>query len=203
MSAVRKPYRVAAGISGSELREKGSRFLAILEPLETEEEARRRLQALTAEHTSATHICWAWRIGQPARERCSDSGEPAGTAGIPILQVLRGAGLSDVLAVVVRWYGGIKLGKGGLARAYAQALRQALVDLRIEERIPTVTLEVRLPYLRLGEVKRLIHPPKVEVLDERYTPDSVELVLRVGLAQLDGLQETLAGLGAEVRSAGE
>ena len=75
-----------------------------------------------ASYPTPPHHCWAWRLGAPPRERSSDAGEPAGTAGVPMLQVLRGAGLSDVLAVVVRWFGGTKLGKGGLARAYAAAV---------------------------------------------------------------------------------
>ena len=203
MSADREPYRVPAGTSGSEVRERGSRFLAIVEPVASETAARGRLKSLAEEYADATHLCWAWRIGQPPREGRSDAGEPAGTAGTPMLQVLRGAGLSDVLAVVARWYGGVKLGKGGLARAYAEALRQAIAGLRVEERIPTVVLEVRLPYSRLGEIKRLIHPPRVEIQDERYTDESVKLVLRAALERVDELQEVLAGLGAEVHSAGE
>ena len=174
-----------------------------MEPVDAEQAARRRLNSLAAEQAEATHICWAWRIGQPPRERRSDAGEPAGTAGTPMLQVLRGAELSDVLAVVVRWYGGVKLGKGGLARAYARVLQQALAGLPVEERIPTVTLDVRFPYARFGEIKRLIHPPRIEILDERYADESVELRLSVAVEKLDGLQELLAGLGAEVRPAGE
>lgn len=198
MSALWQPYRVPAGTAGAEWREKGSRFLAIVEPVDGEQAARRRLNSLAAEQADATHICWAWRIGQPPRERRSDAGEPAGTAGTPMLQVLRGAELSDVLAVVVRWYGGVKLGKGGLARAYARVLRQALAGLPVEERIPTVTLEVRFPYARFGEIKRLIHPPRIEILDERYADESVELVLEVARGRLEWLQEHLADLGAEV-----
>jgi hypothetical protein len=74
--------------------------------------------AIEAAHRDASHCCWAWRLGAPPRERCSDAGEPGGTAGPPILRALQTAELADALLVVVRWFGGTKLGKGGLVRAY-------------------------------------------------------------------------------------
>src|SRR6185436_899291 len=137
-------YPSPAGESRAEIREKGSRFLAVLGPVAGEEEAKARLAAVEREFPDATHCCWAFRIGDPPRERSSDAGEPSGTAGVPILQVLRGADLSDVLAVVIRWFGGTRLGKGGLARAYAAAAREALAVLPTVLRVPTVlvTLEI-------------------------------------------------------------
>ncbi len=132
-------------------------------PAADEAAARALLAALEREIPDATHHCWAWRLGSPPRERSSDAGEPAGTAGVPILQVLRGAGLSDVMAVVVRWFGGTKLGKGGLARAYAAAAREALPGLPVAARVPTVRIAVEVPYEGSGAVKRLLHPPEVEL----------------------------------------
>src|SRR5687768_18408079 len=122
-------YTAPAGESRAEIREKGSRFLAVIGPAADEAAAKARLATLEREFPDATHHCWAWRLGSPPRERSSDAGEPAGTAGVPILQVLRGAGLSDAQAVAVRWFGGTRLGKGGLARAYAAAAREALQGL--------------------------------------------------------------------------
>lgn len=117
-----------------------------------------------------------------------------------MLQVLRGAELSDVLVAVVRWYGGVKLGKGGLARAYAQAVRQALEELPTSECIPTVSLEVLIRYTRFGEIKRLVHPPEVVIAEERYADKSVQLTLEVAVDRLSWLRETLASFGAEVTS---
>jgi len=133
-------YAAPLDESRAEIREKGSRFLAVIGPAMDEAAARAALGTLEREFPDATHHCWAWRLGSPARERSSDAGEPAGTAGIPMLQVLRGAGLSDVLAVVVRWFGGTKLGKGGLARAYAAAAREALAALPVLEHVPMVEI---------------------------------------------------------------
>lgn len=197
MAPLRESYRAPAGTARSELREKGSRFLAIVEPVESEEEARHRLQGLSSDYADATHVCWAWRVGEPPRERQSDAGEPAGTAGTPMLRVLRGSDLSDVLATVVRWFGGVKLGKGGLARAYAGAVRQALEDLPAVVRVRTVELAVLVPYSQFGDMKRLIHPPEVEILDERYADESVRLILKVAVSRREWLEETLASIGAE------
>jgi uncharacterized YigZ family protein len=177
--------------------------LAIVEPVDGEAVARQRLKSLAVDYADATHVCFAWRVGQPAREGRSDAGEPSGTAGTPMLQVLRGSELSDVLAVVVRWYGGVKLGKGGLARAYAGAVRQALEILTTVERIPTVSLEVVIPYPRLGEVKRLVHPPEVEILEEQYSDETVRLTLKVVDGRMEWLEEVFASLGAEITPAGD
>jgi uncharacterized YigZ family protein len=187
-------YPSPAGTAEAEIREKGSRFLAVIGPAADEEAAKAGLAALVRRYPDATHHCWAWRVGAPPRERSSDAGEPSGTAGVPILQVLRGAGLSDVLAVVVRWFGGTKLGKGGLARAYAGAVREALAVLPVVIRVPTVRVALRVPYERVGAVKRLIHPPEVELASEEYGQEAL-LVLTVQEERQEGLREALADLG--------
>ena len=115
---------------------------------------------------------------------------------MPILQVLRGAGLSDVLAVVVRWFGGTKLGKGGLARAYAAAAREALRALPVKERVPTVGIALEVPYEKVGAVKRLLRPPEVELEDEEYGA-AARLVLAVHEERREALREALADLGIE------
>jgi putative IMPACT (imprinted ancient) family translation regulator len=111
--------------------------------------------------------------------------------------VLRGAGLADVIAVVTRWYGGTKLGKGGLARAYANAVKEALSQLAVEERWPTVELRVELAYERLGPLKRLVHPPEVVIADEEYG-SSVRVVLIVRRDRLAEVERSLSDLGAIV-----
>jgi|SRR6185295_3257452 len=187
-------YRVPAGEARAEIREKGSLFLAVIGPAAGEAAARAVLAALEREFPNATHQCWAWRLGSPPRERSSDAGEPAGTAGVPILQVLRGAELSDVLAVVVRWFGGTKLGKGGLARAYAAAIRAALQGLPVIVRVPAVPVAVEVSYERVGAVKRLLRPPEIELESEEYG-SMARLVLRVHEERLEALCAALADLG--------
>jgi uncharacterized YigZ family protein len=190
-------YHSPAAESRGEIREKGSRFLAWIGPAADEDAARAALEGLTRKYPDATHHCWAWRLGAPPRERSSDAGEPSGTAGVPILQVLRGADLSDVLAVVVRWFGGTKLGKGGLARAYAAAAREALAGLPTVLRVPTVRLVLEVPYEKVGAVKRLIHPPAVELEAEEYG-ERARLTLAVHEERREELREALADLGIVV-----
>jgi uncharacterized YigZ family protein len=194
MSAYPVPSRQAT----AELREKGSRFLAVVGPAAGEAEAKAALAALARGHPDATHLCWAWRLGQPPRERSADAGEPAGTAGVPMLQVLRGAGLSDVLAVVARWFGGVKLGKGGLARAYAAAVRAALEGLSVEQRLVRVTLILSAPLARVGAIKRLIRPPGIELESETYGAEAT-LVLKVEEDRRAALEQQLANLRVEIQ----
>jgi uncharacterized YigZ family protein len=193
-------YRTPAGEARAELRDRGSRFLAVVRPAASEAAARAALAGLAAELPDATHHCWASRLGWPPAERSSDAGEPAGTAGMPILQVLRGAGLSDAVAVVARWFGGTKLGKGGLARAYAGAVREAVAALPVALRVPAVELVLELPYERLGAVKRLLRPPAVELLEEAYGA-AVRLRLAVYESARAGLEAALADLGLRAREA--
>src|ERR1700688_5185714 len=197
-------YEVPARQVTAEIREKGSRFLAVVDAAAGEEEARAVLAALARRHPGATHLCWAMRLGWPPRERSSDAGEPAGTAGVPMLHALRGAAICDVMAVVVRWCGGVKLGKGGLARAYAAAVCAALAELPTLVRVPTVRLALAAPLDRIGAVKRLLHPPEVELESEDYGAlGGAKIVLRVEEGRRAGLEEALAGLHVKVELAAD
>lgn len=196
-----RAYRVPAGVARAEIREKGSRFLGFVEPATDEPDVRERIRAYQQDYSGASHVCWAWRIGLPPTEGRSDAGEPAGTAGTPMLQILRGADLSDVLAVVVRWFGGVKLGKGGLARAYAGAVREALEQLTIAERRPMTTLRVSLPFDKVGDLRRLIHPPVVEMVEESYSHE-VAVTLEVESGKVDRIEEALRRFATRVDIAG-
>lgn len=183
--------RVPTAEGKAEVREKGSVFLSFLLPAGSREEAEARLAELKRRFADATHHCWAWRLGE--EERSSDDGEPAGTAGMPILQVLRGAELWDALCVVVRWFGGTKLGKGGLARAYALAAREALAGcVPVEQRVRR-ELHLTLDYPRIGAVKRLLRPPEIELVTEAYGAQ-VELTLLVAEDRREELLAALADL---------
>lgn len=190
--------RAPVGEARAELRELGSRFFAFVAPAATAEAAAAYLEALRKRHPDATHCCFAWRVGRPPAERASDAGEPSGTAGAPMLAVLRGAALTDVVAVVVRWFGGTKLGKGGLVRAYGGAVREALAALPTVEVLVRDRLALALPYERLGAVKRLLSPPAVELVGERYG-EAVELELEVTAEARPALEAALADLGLAAR----
>lgn len=184
-------YRAAAAAAEAEIRDQGSIFLGLVRPIASAEQAKSELAAITARYSDATHHCWAWRLGaEPARERRSDAGEPAGTAGPPILRAIAGAGLSDTQVVVVRWFGGVKLGKGGLARAYAAAARAALSAAPLVERVPVIELEITAAFSQVGAVKRLLRAPMVELRAERY---DIAAVLRIAVWR-DREQELRAAL---------
>lgn len=195
MSEAGEPYRVAAGEAEAELKEKGSRFLAAVSAVSDEAAAKAFVEQCRSLHPDATHHCFAWRLGRPPRERASDAGEPAGTAGEPMLRALRGAELSDVAAVVSRWFGGTKLGKGGLARAYAGALELALRRLPAAVRVPTVRLSLEAPFELVGAVKALLRPPEISLVEESYEGNHPRLALRLARRSLPELAERLDSLG--------
>lgn len=128
--------------------DRGSRFLAWVFHAPTVEAFEERLAELYEEHSKARHHCWAWRIGKAYR--FNDDGEPGGTAGRPMLQVLEGSELEDVAAICVRYFGGVKLGTGGLARAYSGATAIALQEAGSQTLEARSTLKLELPFAFLG-----------------------------------------------------
>lgn len=138
---------VPARSAQSELRERASRFKAFAIPVESIETAEKKLTALKKEYFDASHICYAWLVGVGKEEkaRSSDAGEPKGTAGPPILEAIRGASITNVLVAVVRYFGGTKLGTGGLSRAYRQAAVEALALAGKKELLEEVRLSAPLP----------------------------------------------------------
>src|SRR5437660_12257199 len=147
-----------------------SEFLGVVFHIESDEAFFAELAALTKRHYDATHLCWAFRLfaNGDIRARSADAGEPSGTAGRPILSAIEGADLYDTAVIVVRWYGGVKLGTGGLSRAYretaAEALRRAkIVDYYVYDRV-----RVAAPFDRMSDVYRLIDPPGAVLIAERF-----------------------------------
>lgn len=190
-------YLAPARSAEAEVSDRGSRFLAIVRPVTGEAAARRELDELARRLADASHCCWAWRLGRDGSPRSSDAGEPAGTAGMPILRAIEGAELSDVLVVVARWFGGTKLGKGGLARAYSAAARQALARVSIDRRIPSGRLTVDVAYPLVGAIKRLLRPPEIDLEAEEYG-ESARLVLRVADHRRAEIESALAELRVEI-----
>ncbi len=145
-------YLIPAKEGSSEYIEKKSRFLGLIIPVTTEAEARAQLDAVKKREYDARHNCWAY-ILHSGQKRYSDDGEPQGTAGQPILNVLEREGVQDVLCVVTRYFGGILLGAGGLCRAYTKAAKDALDDAGISELRPWSVLQLDCPYALFERVK--------------------------------------------------
>lgn len=150
-------YLTVATCVEAEVEVKRSRFLARLERVADEAQARAVVDQARRRHWDARHHCSAFRLGpEPATQRSSDDGEPAGTAGAPILDVLTGAGLSDCVVVVTRWFGGTLLGTGGLIRAYGDATRAVLRTATVLHRQTRQSLDVTVPTADAGRVEHAL-----------------------------------------------
>ncbi|GAB5100255.1 IMPACT family protein [Caballeronia sp. HLA56] len=158
-------YTLASAVS-ADIDIRKSRFIALAIPVADRDAAMRELERLRAEHPSATHVCWALLAG--GQSGMSDDGEPSGTAGRPILEVLRHHEVDGVLAAVVRYYGGIKLGAGGLVRAYTDAIASAMQLAERVERIEQGVVEIDIDYADEARVRRWIEQNAAELVESAY-----------------------------------
>ncbi|MBM6999254.1 YigZ family protein [bacterium] len=185
-------YTTVAGRSTAELEERASRFIATLDHVTSEQEARALVDEVRGANPLARHNVYAWSL-RLGGERRSDDGEPQGTSGPPVLDVLRGSGLRDVCCVVTRYFGGTLLGTGGLVRAYSGVARMAVASARLVRVSRCVDVSVRVGYPLYERVARLAADLGAKVLDTRFA-DAVELDLRM----LDGTQQPLLDALREV-----
>ncbi|MCA9868079.1 MAG: YigZ family protein [Anaerolineae bacterium] len=164
------PLLVPAAETRVETQAGNSRFITTIGTALTVNEAKAFIQRVKAEFSDATHHVPAYIIGhgRSTLAHCHDDGEPAGTAGRPMLAVLQGSGLGDVVAVVTRYFGGTKLGTGGLVRAYGDAVRAALVALPRAEKVATTTVMVEFPYSLLERVRQLVESHDGIIIDEQF-----------------------------------
>lgn len=175
------PYSLATTYT-RELEIRKSRFIAFAIPVEDRDAAMRELQRLRDAHPTATHVCWALLAG--GQSGMSDDGEPSGTAGRPILEVLRHHDLDGVLGAVVRYYGGVKLGAGGLVRDYTDEIASTLIDAERVERIRLTRLAIEIGYPDEARVRRWIEQAGYELADSAYGM-TVRLVVRLPVTAED------------------
>ncbi|MBJ6983166.1 YigZ family protein [Luteimonas sp. MC1750] len=176
-----------AATATHELVVKHSRFLASAAPVSDPDAAAAFIASVSV--PDATHNCWAWRLGDGYRS--SDDGEPAGTAGRPILAAIDGQGLDGVAVVVTRWYGGIKLGAGGLVRAYGGAAAECLRTAERREVVEMTEVDVECPFADLAAVHAALPAFDAEKLSEDFAADGVRFRLRLPAAQLHALATRL------------
>ncbi|MDO4475436.1 MAG: YigZ family protein [Lachnospiraceae bacterium] len=163
----------------AQIEEKKSKFITTVRPVHSEEEALEMIAGLKKKYWDATHNCWAYCVGDRQQlQRCSDDGEPQGTAGRPMLEVILKQDVHDVCVVVTRYFGGTLLGAGGLVRAYSAATAAGLGAARILEKCKGKILTVRSDYSDSGKIQYILAQDQVPVLDTRYT-DCVETDLAV------------------------
>ncbi len=188
-------YKTVAAPAGPAVyKDRGSKFLGYAFPVENRDEVKRFLEQIKSEHHAARHWCYAYRIGkQNIEERANDDGEPAHSAGTPILNQIKSAGLTDVLVIVVRYFGGVKLGVGGLIQAYKTAAKDVLEQAEIVEREILTELTVRFPYDKINEVMRIVKRMNLKITG-RQSAEDMQLSIAVKPGEKDRLIEALSAL---------
>ena len=168
-------YRIVFDGGEDEIVEKKSRFIATVIPAETEEEALAFIEAMRKKYWNATHNCFAYVIGERNQlQRCSDDGEPSGTAGRPMLDVLLGEEIHNIAVVVTRYFGGTLLGTGGLVRAYSAATQAGLRVSNIITKMKGFSLTIKTDYTGLGKIQYILGQRGIKTLNSTYA-DNVEL----------------------------
>jgi uncharacterized YigZ family protein len=167
-------YKIPAAKYRTEEKIRQSKFIATVAHASTEEDVKNFISAVKDEFSDATHNCWAYVAGPPgdtARVGMSDDGEPHGTAGKPILSVLLHSGIGEIVAVVTRYFGGVKLGTGGLVRAYSGSVKNALGGLPVKEKRDNIILTVILDYSKITAVKKMVESFNSQIIEENYEAD--------------------------------
>ncbi|MCH2021092.1 MAG: YigZ family protein [Saprospiraceae bacterium] len=164
---------IAVPVKG-EYKEKGSKFIAYSFPVNTENEIKQRLAELRKEHNKARHHCYAYRLGAEGdRFRINDDGEPSGTAGRPILGQIDSFGLTNILSVVIRYFGGTKLGTSGLKRAYKEATKDAFLHAKIIEKIIKDQFEISFDYSVTSDVMNYLKSENITILETIYDKKAI------------------------------
>ena len=173
-------FHTLAAPGVGEFKDRGSKFIAYAYPVCTEEEALRQLEAVRKEHFKARHHCFAWRLGLDGlRFRANDDGEPSGTAGRPILGQIDAAGLTDVVVIVVRYFGGTLLGASGLIQAYRESAAEALRQAPKVEKILQEFVQITVGYALLPDLQNAVKKCAADILQESY--GDTEAYLEIGI----------------------
>ena len=185
-------YFTIAVTSLGEFKEKGSKFLSYAYFVSNESDIKEKLDLLKKEHFKATHHCYAYRLGTDGKNyRANDDGEPSGTAGQPILGQIDSFGLTNLLIVVVRYYGGTKLGTSGLINAYRESAKEALSNAEKIEKIIESQLDFSVSYLKMNEVMQFLKQYEIELVTNDYSDESINFKVSVRNKLLESLKEKI------------
>lgn len=184
-------YRTIRDLSEGYYTEKRSRFLSFALPVRTPDEVKTLIDAYRKKYYDARHVCWAYMLG-PDRTtfRANDDGEPSSTAGKPILGQINSNNLTDILIIVVRYFGGIELGTSGLIVAYRTAAAEAIAAAHIEERTVDETITITFEYPHLNSVMRIVKEDKPDVLAQSFEL-TCNMTLRIRQSRMDALKSRL------------
>ena len=186
---------IAAPVEEVIFKEKSSKFLGYAFPVTSEEEIKAHLEAVKKAHFSARHWCYAWQLGygRHQRYRANDDGEPNNTAGIPIYGQIQSFELTNILVIVVRYFGGIKLGVGGLVQAYKTTAQLTLQETEIEEKLITEELVINFDYPLMNKVMRVVKEQNLTVTAQHLT-ESCELHLAIRQSDYAKIEEIFNNL---------
>jgi uncharacterized YigZ family protein len=177
-------YQTIKAVVTASLKVEGSKFIAIAFPVDFRVQAEETLAKVRKEYFDATHHCFAYALGSEGKEfRYSDDGEPSGTAGIKILAAIQSKSLSDVLVVVTRYFGGTKLGTGGLGRAYFESASRVLSEAVVVPKVVTEELQITFPYDETSRVMNTLSHCKAKIVDTVYDED---VTLRISIRKSSG-----------------
>jgi uncharacterized YigZ family protein len=186
-------YTILAEAVEANTEEKNSEFLTFLHPVSSREEAMGFVDQYRHSYPDASHVCWAYVIGntrQPMTQAFSDAGEPSGTAGKPMLHVLTERDVGNSLAVVVRYFGGVKLGAGGLVRAYSAAVSQAVSQAKLVQVTPKVNLIITIDFSREAKARHLLNQHQGQITNIHYS-NAVTMDIELPADELDAFQREL------------
>lgn len=192
-----KTYKIITKNGTGEIVEKKSRFIANVFAVDSQEEAEQKIAEISKKYWDARHNCYAYVLGSMSEvSRCSDNGEPSGTAGKPILEVINGMGITNVLVVVTRYFGGVLLGTGGLVRAYTQAAQAGLADSEVGIMTYAQKLTLKIDYNLVNNVQYYLRQNEIAIKDERYAADvEYDIIVPVSSKSetIDGLTQKTEG----------
>lgn len=187
-----KKYKTVYKEAQAEIIEKKSRFIATVRPVDDEADAKAFIEDLRKKYWDASHNCFAYQIGERNEiQRFSDDGEPSGTAGRPILDVLKGEDIRNVIVVVTRYFGGTKLGTGGLVRAYGRSAKEGLTAAHIIEKICYQKVRVTVDYTLVGKIQYETLQAEHIIHDTVYT-DHVEFIVLVPINKVEGYRKIIS-----------
>lgn len=187
-------FKTVKGLSQAKYTEKMSRFLAFVEPAQSADEAKAVVKRYANDYHDARHVCWAYMIGTERNEYLSsDNGEPSGTAGKPILGQINSFGLTNVVIVVVRYFGGIKLGTSGLIVAYREAAKLAIEEAEILECHEQAQVSFTFPYLSMNDVMKLVKGGDVKMIDQQFD-NTCSMTLQCDADKMPALKARIADI---------
>ncbi|WP_455497831.1 IMPACT family protein [Coprobacter sp.] len=185
-------YKTVARISEGLYKEKMSKFISFAVPVSTLDEVKENLEIYQKEYYDARHVCWAYMLGHQRTDfRSNDNGEPSGTAGKPILGQINSFGLTNILVVVVRYFGGVKLGTSGLIVAYREAAAEAIRANEIIECLVEDDVRIAFEYPFLNDVMRIVKEDNVTIISQYFNMDC-DMTLRIRRSSVDYLRSRLA-----------